>query len=93
MRALVGKKESITLKEAIEYRDKANTEFLYYMKAIIDEATEDDEERSNISVKMAEKLGTVMSSCELVGVLMGDDAYISNLPHNEGVKIVDLETD
>lgn len=90
MRALVGKTESITLEEAMEFRDKANTEFLYYMKSIVDEATDDEDERADISVNMAEKLGNLMSMCELVGVLMDDDMYVSRIPHNEGVRIEEV---
>lgn len=87
MRALIGKTETITLEEAIGFRDKAMTEFLYYMRSIVDEATDDEDERADISVNMAKKLESVTSACEFVGVLIGDDAYISKLPHNEGVRI------
>lgn len=91
MRALVGKAERITLEEAMDFRDKASTDFLYYMKSIVDEATDDEEERADISVNMAKKLSNLMTSCELVGVLMDDDMYVSTIPHNEGVRIEEVE--
>ena len=90
MRALVGKTERITLEEAMDLRDKASIDFLYYMKSIVDEATDDEEERADISVNMAGKLSNLMASCELVGVLMDDDAYVSTIPHNEGVRIEEV---
>ena len=84
---LIGKTETITYEEADRMQGKALTEFVYYMSTMIDENTEDEEERANAKVNLSTKLGNLMNLCELKGVLMDPDHYIAGLPHSDGVVI------
>lgn len=84
---LIGKTETITYEEADALRDKALTEFVYYMCTMIDDNTLDEEERANAKTNMSSKLGNLMSLCELKGLLMDPDYYIAGLPHSEGTRI------
>lgn len=77
---LVGTEETMTLEEAMSFRDKAMTEFLFHMHSLVQEAVEDEEERANADVNLATKLGNVMSLSELVGILMDPDDYVQGLP-------------
>lgn len=84
---LVGKTDRFTLEEARELYEKLRTEYLYYTYALVNEVTDDEEERANINVNLAHRLGALLGACELIGVLEGPDAYLENLPLSDGVKI------
>ena len=86
---LKGRDEEITYEEACSYKDKAMTEFVYYLCALIDENTEDEEERANAKVKMSEKLGNLLYLSELSGALCDPNVFVSNIPYSEGVEIVE----
>ena len=86
-RKLVGKTESISFEEAEELFEKHRTEFLYWMYDMIKTATDDEDEQAQAEVNMANKLGSCLSACEMMGVLEDPDVYLAKIPHNEGVRI------
>lgn len=90
MRALVGKTESITEEEASLLYDKQKTEFLYYMVSIVDESTDDEEERASLKMNLTNKLGNLLGTHELLCLLRGESVYLASLPYSEGVKFEDI---
>lgn len=78
-KALKGKGESLRYVEAQEMRDKAMTEFLYYLCSIVDEATDDEDERAELKTNMAAKLENLISAAQLTGLLVDPDYYLMDL--------------
>lgn len=93
MKALIGKTESITYEEAKDMRDRQMTEFAYYLCQMIDENTEDEEERANAKVNMSAKLGNLLSAEKLVGILTDPDMFLAELPYGETARIGDISED
>ena len=78
-KVLRGKGESLRYVEAKEMRDKAMTEFLYYMCEIVDASTDDQDERADMKLNMSTKLENLVSAAQLTGLLVDPDYYLVNL--------------
>ena len=92
MRALVGRGESITFEEADEIFEKLKTSYLFDVYELAKQATDDDEEISNINVNLATKLGNLLGAHELRCILEDPDIYIANIPyaHEQDVRIEEI---
>lgn len=78
-RVLKGKEETITYKEADELAGLATDNLLGHICSLVDEASEDEEERANAKVVMAHLVGKAMNAAYLAGVLCDPDHYLSTL--------------
>lgn len=79
MKALKSTQETFTYADAQELADKLLTEYIYYLYTIVQEATEDNEERSNIIVNMSGKLSKLLSSYIGVGVLKDEEEWFEEI--------------
>lgn len=77
-RILKGKEETITADEAWSMAEYAMTELLFYITDLVDEQTEDDEERSTAKVNFSQMVGKVRNGYFLAGLLADPDKYIEN---------------
>ena len=88
MKALKGINDTLTYKDACDLGDKLLTEYLYYLHSVIEAATDDDEERSNINVNLADRLTKVLNMHMTMGALKDPDIWLdeirSSLP--EGIR-------
>lgn len=75
-RTLIGKEETITAKEAYDMADNSMTELLFYITGMIDDLTEDGEERADAKVNMAQMVGKVRNGYFLAGLLADPEKYI-----------------
>lgn len=71
--------EEITYEEACKLSEGKKSDILSYVIAIINEATEDEEERANLKVNFATHLAQFESSTMLRGILADGEEYISSL--------------
>ena len=78
-RVLIGRTESITLAEAEEMQAKNIDELLGYLIELVDEATEDEEERANAKINLSSKVSSLIGINTLVALLKGDDDYLAPL--------------
>jgi hypothetical protein len=91
-RKLQGPSESITFEEASSMADAKLSELIGFIVSVVDQLDDDkcnEEERDNIKVNMASKLGQLISCSTLKGLLMDPDRYVAELPHNENVKVLE----
>ena len=79
MKVLIGKEERITAEEAANMRDKQMTDLLYDICCVVDEATNDEDERANAKVNIGRKLGGVVEAARIEGMLMDVDGYLESL--------------
>lgn len=76
-RILKGKEETITAKEAYDMADLSMTELLFYITGMIDDLTEDEEERADAKVNMSQMVGKVRNGYFLAGLLADPEDYIA----------------
>lgn len=94
MKALIGKKERITFEEAVCLRERQMTELLFDICSMVDEATDDEEERSNAKVNISRKLGGVIEAAKLEGILTDVDGYLESLrKYTPEVRIEEVDAD
>lgn len=86
-RIFKGKNETITYGEADALAESAQVQLLYYMHELAKEATDDEEELSNIEVNLAKYVGAYGNACTLKGVLADTDVYLSSFGFPEGVTV------
>ena len=77
MRKLIGKTETITAEEASQMREEQETQFLAYLIELIENAVDDEEERSNVKVHLASLYGKCAAAIELHTILSGEEQYLS----------------
>lgn len=91
-RKLQGTVESITFEEAKYMEDGKVSELVALIISVVDQLPEDacdEDERANIKTNLAMKIGELLSCATLKGMLMDPDEFVSSIPHNEGVKVVE----
>lgn len=77
MRKLIGKTESITVEEASQMREEQETQFLAYLIELVENAVDDEEERSNVKVHLACLYGKCAAAIELDTILSGEEQYLN----------------
>ena len=93
-RTLVGRTESITAAEAEEMQAKHVDEFLRYLIGLVDEATDDEDERATAKINLSKKLSSVLGANTLLALLKGDDDYLAPMQKlDPSVKFVEAEDD
>ena len=94
MKALIGKDERITFEEASLLREKQVTELLFDICGMVDEATDDEEERANAKVNISRKLGGAIEAARLEGILTDVDGYLQSLrKYTPEVRIEEVDAD
>lgn len=94
MRVLISEGgEKITAKESKEIREEQETTLFGYLIGLVDEATDDEEERANAKVNLAGMIGKYASAVELNVILEGEDIYLDKTFGDFGrtVEIVEEE--
>ena len=79
MKALIGKNERITALEAKEMRKRQVDELVRDICCLVDEATEDEDERANAKVNITQKIGSLLEAALLEGMLMEHDEWLESL--------------
>lgn len=79
MKALKGINDTLTYKDACDLGDKLLTEYLYYLHSVIEETTDDYEERSNINVNLADRLTRVLNMHMTMGALKDPDIWLDEI--------------
>ena len=79
MKALKGIDDVLTYADACNLGDKLLTEYLYYLHSVIEAATDDDEERSNINVNLADRLTRVLNMHMTMGALKDPDIWLDEI--------------
>lgn len=77
-RILKGKNETIDADEAQEMAEKAMTELLFYITGMVNDLTEDEEERAAAKVNLSALVGKACNGYYLAGILADPDEYIRN---------------
>lgn len=77
-RILKGKEETITYEEAIGMAEKSMTELLFYLTGMVDDLTDDKEERATAKVNLSTMVGKMCNGYYLAGVLVDPAKYISD---------------
>ncbi len=84
-RIFKGINETMAFEEVDALSDKMLTQILFDIAMLVDECTEDEENRATAKVDYARKLGNFRNACILKGLLMDPDDYIRELNLPEGV--------
>jgi hypothetical protein len=88
-RILKGKEETINASEAWAMAENSMTELLFYITGMVDDLTEDEEERSTAKVNLSQMVGKMSNGYFLAGLLADPDKYIAEtFPEGVGVSIV-----
>ena len=87
-RVLMGTTENITYKEAEQMAENAMTELLFYIVGMVDDLTEDEEERADAKVNLGKMVGKVANGYLLAGILKDPKEYIEEtFPEGSDVRI------
>lgn len=76
-RILKGKEETINASEALKMAENSMTELLFYITGMVDDLTEDEEERSIAKINMSQMVGKVRNGYFLAGLLADPEDYIA----------------
>lgn len=88
-RILSGKSETITADEAWKMAENAMTELLFYTVGMVDELTEDEEERADAKINLSHMVGKVRNGYFLAGLLADPEKYIEEtFPKDAAVSIL-----
>lgn len=71
--------ETITYQEASDILEQRYSYTMSEIISLVEEATDDEEERANAKVNLATSLGYLMNAAEMKGVLRDEDDYIDEL--------------
>lgn len=69
-----GTGDTMTLKDAKEMVDDRERELLMYIASMVDESTDDEEERANALVTFASLIAKLRNASEIVGYLMDESS-------------------
>lgn len=87
-RVLMGTTESITYREADEMAGNAMNELLFYLVGMVDDLTEDEEERADAKVNLGNMVGKVANGYLLAGLLKDPEEYIKEtFPEGSNVRV------
>ncbi len=87
-RVLMGTTESITYREANEMADNAMNELLFYLIGMVDDLTDNEEERVDAKVNLGKMVGKVANGYLLAGILKDPEEYIKEtFPEGSNVRV------
>lgn len=76
-RILKGKEETIDASEALKMAENSMTELLFYVTGMVDDLTEDEDERATAKVNLSTLVGKTRNGYFLAGLLADPEDYIA----------------